>query len=503
MRRYAFITALFALALPFPQTHNEVIVIPTELETITLDNLHRLEEIAIIGMGNVRDMEWSPDGNTIAVATDSGAYLYNSDNLSEPTHRLQGYSVLNVEFNPDGTTLAVGGTDMPVLTTYNTTDWSVQQTFKKWAGSQLDFSSDGQYLAAGTFGDELYLLETATGEQVGYYEFVGSDLSAIAFHPDGKTIITTGINFENVRIWSVDELRKPVNDTNTIRIPPRALAATVEDIVNNFVIDETRNLFIGVDQNSIQFRDLDTYEMVARLPLETDFFAPIDISLNGEVLAYNPYGSPLAIWNVDGILQSPDAQPIELIQNVGSFALSPDGQSVAYSNSNTISIAEIGEGKVTTAMLPQICSALRISVEIVASVLRVEGCEKPLTWQLEIPGAGSISAHFHGSLMIDASGDFVNIRNVENRTVAVNLPEELKFGHIYSPILNADESWMVLGSAYAGLVFWNIESGEMIHSIDTSDMRGIFLSDDDKLLISFGEDFGFRPTIRLWGVPEA
>lgn len=69
-----------------------------------------------LGKGEVTDVAYSPDGNSIAVATHIGIWLYDAHTYQELS-LLTGHkgSVLSIAFSPDGEILASGSADGTVL----------------------------------------------------------------------------------------------------------------------------------------------------------------------------------------------------------------------------------------------------------------------------------------------------------------------------------------------------------------------------------------------------
>src|SRR5262249_17788699 len=81
---------------------------------ITPGNAGQVVELARFGNGRIRrDVAWSPDGKTIALAGSIGVWLYDATDFSQPGRLLEVHTgfVLGVAFSPDGKTLASGSED--------------------------------------------------------------------------------------------------------------------------------------------------------------------------------------------------------------------------------------------------------------------------------------------------------------------------------------------------------------------------------------------------------
>ena len=65
------------------------------------------DAIARLGMSSVYAVTFSPDGKMLAVASETGIYLYDSITLAQVGHFL-GNRVSSIAFSPDGSLLASG-----------------------------------------------------------------------------------------------------------------------------------------------------------------------------------------------------------------------------------------------------------------------------------------------------------------------------------------------------------------------------------------------------------
>src|SRR5687768_4016677 len=105
MRRFLCLTLLLLLS-PL------AVSAQADLAPITPDNLADLEEIAMLGGGIIDQVEWSPDGATIAVASSVGVWLYDAFDLDAPPRFLRHSThVYDIAFDPTGTWLASGAGD--------------------------------------------------------------------------------------------------------------------------------------------------------------------------------------------------------------------------------------------------------------------------------------------------------------------------------------------------------------------------------------------------------
>ncbi|MFE5295364.1 hypothetical protein [Streptomyces sp. NPDC056632] len=159
---------------------------------------------------NVRDpssrMTYSPDGRTLATATDNQVWLWNLGNPSRPTLRPRYLptpgKVKALAFSPDGRTLATSG-DSSTIWLWDVTDPDAPVAWSRvlptdGVASALAFGADGRTLVGGMGNGQVRVWSMP--EQI--LPAVADEASGLAFTPDGRTLATGGAD-GRVRLWNV------------------------------------------------------------------------------------------------------------------------------------------------------------------------------------------------------------------------------------------------------------------------------------------------------------
>ena len=118
-----------------------------------------------IGKGHVNDIEYSPNGTVLAVATSIGIWIYDAS--TDEVHTLltgDNYGILSISFSPDGQTLAGGGPDR-IVYLWNVATGKREQSFVGHTSGVFNvlFSRDGNTLVSTDIHDtNLWDISTGT-----------------------------------------------------------------------------------------------------------------------------------------------------------------------------------------------------------------------------------------------------------------------------------------------------------------------------------------------------
>ena len=175
---------------PRPDTDGNGLVLVFDLETGKM-----LWRVAGGSTGFIRDLAFSPDGQTLATADNTSTITIWDSRTGGVRRQLRGHNrlVSYLAFSPDGTKLASASWDSTVVV-WDLVDSHAMTRLQGHMRSVLSvaFSPDGRRLATSSEDQTVRLWDVETGQEVLTLHGHTDIVPTVAFSPDGNRLATAG-----------------------------------------------------------------------------------------------------------------------------------------------------------------------------------------------------------------------------------------------------------------------------------------------------------------------
>lgn len=231
-----------------------------------------------------------------------------------------GYEIANsISFSSNGEELAVGTSSGILIFDAETHLEKQSLPVQTWVRS-IEFSLDGQWLAAGLFDQTARIWDVGDLNPVWTFNGHTGWVRSIAFSPDAK-VLATCADDDTIRIWNVEDgsLQLVIENMQGARV----LAISPDGQI----------LAVGLQDASIVLRYLFDGSLIRSLSGHTDWVRSLAFSPDGKILASGAFDATVRLWDVaTGQLEQTfdDHQ-----SSVLDLAFSPDGKILASGSVDT------------------------------------------------------------------------------------------------------------------------------------------------------------------------
>lgn len=521
MRR-AIVFMIMLMAVPIVQAQELPMISPV----ITVENADQLAPQRVLLRGPARAISWSPTADLIAVASQSGVWLYDTNRLETQAQLVPdaGRPVGDVVFSSDGRWLASANYGYGVFL-WNPVTGEQSAHFETTADSMVvAISPDNTRLASGDRQGEITIWDIATGSLINTFsaDDDGDWLAALNFNADGTQLVASAAPSMNTTatIWDVasgtllGELSHPSGVTGAV-FGPNGTVITVST-------DGYLRIFDGA-----------TRQMIGEFSAEgITFFNSVAVSADGQWVitsagdtgagshvweaatgalrqtlagpgaivsaAFNADASRIAGISGDGVIVIWDAATGAALQTADwhrgavitgdTVAFAPDGSYLAVgTESHDLLLLD----PVTGARLSTIPAhtGVIMALAVSADSRRIATGSGP--W--DIPGLDQATIQ-----QMLASGEAETTSTVRVWDAQTGQQVALLAGHeaVKSVAFSPTDNVLAAGS-YAGVLrIWDLNTAELLHeiSVHTAQITDIAFNPTGTLLATVSGD----RTVRLW-----
>ena len=499
---------------------------------------------ARLGKGRIVEIEYSPNGTLLAVASSIGTWIHDAATGQE-LELLTGHTdrVTCVAFRPDGQTLASGSTDNTIQL-WDTQSRTHLKTLKGHTDTVLSvvFSADGTTLASGSKDNTLRLWDAQTGELQKTLKGHTNAVLSVVFGPNGKTLASGGKD-KTIRLWDVE--------TGTLQKTLDLIEHTEEILRMAFSPDgKTLASWDWGWDTSIRLWDVETGEVQKTLKgQERDVVYDLTFSPDGKTLAsamdngtvrlwhaqtgerhriltghkdivfsvaFSPDGKTLTSGSHDGTLRLWDAETGECrntrtgyTSEVLDVAFSPDGKTLASAMGNdTLGLwnAQTGTLRHTLKVQKNADTIKSVTFSPDGKTLAGAGYGRVIhLWNGETGERrntfggheiiASVAFSSDGKTLASASWDnTVRVWDAETGTVRHTLEGHTDW--VNSVVFSPDGKTLASGSKDMTIGVWDVETGELQNTLKghTNAINSVAFSANGKMLASGSKDM----TVRVW-----
>ncbi len=486
---------------------------------------------------------FSPDGKTLAAASDDDVVRLWDADTGETTRRLEGHAsgVLSVAFSPDGKKLASASADHTVRL------WDLasgEETLRPLVGHDsavrsVVFSPDGKTLASASADRSVRLWDLASGKTSRLLEGHESGVLSVAFSPDGKTLASASSD-RSVRLWhtaSGEEIRRLVghesgvlsvafssdgktlasaSSDGTLRLwnltpgetTHRVLTGHESGVLSVAFSPDDKTLASASSDHTVRLWDLASGVAIEVLEGHDSGVVSVVFSPDGKLLASASHDRTVRLLSfVSGEttkrLEGHDSEVL-------SLAFSPDARNLASAFSDrTVRLWDIASGGTTKLLEGHDDEVVSVAFSPDGEVLASASYDR--TARLWDTASGEMTKNLVGHdswvLSVAFSPDSRTLASAsDDRTVRlwdVTSGETTKIlkGHddrIFSVAFSPDGKTLASASSDSTVRIWDIASGQPTQRLEGHDSGVLFvaLSPDGKTLASASYDH----TVRLWDI---
>ncbi|BAZ16758.1 WD-40 repeat protein [Calothrix sp. NIES-4071] len=403
----------------------------------------------------VRSIVYSPDGNTIASASNDKTIKLWNGATGKLISTLVGHqdAVISVVYSPDGNTIASASVDK----TIKLWDVATGKIISTLTGhtdqvNSVVTSPDSKTLASASNDNTIKLWNVNTSKEIGTLTGHKLWVSSVVYSPDGKTLASaSGDN--TIKLWDVTA-RKQI-----------ATLTGHKDLVSSIVYSPDGNTIASAsDDRTIKLWDGATGKEISTLAEDESSIKTIVYSPDGKSLVTANLDGSIKLWNVDTRKQISTLNGHQSIIN--SIVYSPDGKTLASaSDDQTIKLWDVGIEKPTSTLT---------------------GHKSWVT---------SVAYSPDGNTIASASEDkTIKLWDASTKKLISTLQGHT--GRIWSAAYSPDSKTLASASRDNTIKLWNVTTGKLISTLTghTDEVNSVAYSPDGKTLASASWD----KTIKLW-----
>ena len=463
--------------------------------------------VARLGKGEINDIQYSPDGTRLAVASAIGVWLYDAATYQELVLLTGDVDpVKSVIFSPDGRTLASKSGQGPIRLWDARTGQRKRiitgHTIVRPTGDSISFSPDGLTLATGNHDGTIRLWDVTTGAHLRTFTGQTESVSIVLFSPDGRTLASATWD-GNIHLWNMV--------TGAYK---RILAGHTSFITDISFSPDGRTLASGSTDETIRLWDTLTGANKHTLTVgKYRYVNRVSFSPNGRTLVGGGYQA-IYFWNpVTGQLEKTIRGHSGRINGV---SFSPNGAVLASSDESEIHFWDGGTKQHIKSITGHRGSILSLTFSPNGQMIANQSSDKIYLWDA-VTGArlntltGDTSGRYYYSVAFSPDGRTLAAGGSTARSDShspIDLWDTVTGAHlrslmgstvsVYSIAYSPDGRTLASGGHDGTARLWDVVTGARLHTLagHADRVNSVAFSQNGQILASGSGD----GTIRFWDV---
>ncbi len=475
-------------------------------QPITPANAAQIAELIRLGRSTTEHVAFSPDGQTLAVASKVGVWLYSPaalDTSSEPPLIPTPKVADAIAYSPDGALLAIASDY--AIHFYDTAAGRVAGSVTFQRGSQsIAFSPDGALLAINVGSGGIILWDVATNTEKAVIAANMQADAALAFSPDGALLAGSTTDYK-VYLWQVADASEKA-----------ALAGHTRYVYDVAFSPDGATLASASYDKTVRLWDVASGGEAGVLagteeqPLDEAYSLAF---MDNTVLVSGHAKGRYAVWD------APNQVLAAVIEtgagNLVDLAFSPDSAQLAVASStNVVQLWNTADGTQLMATVGHTNYMAAAVFSPDSALLAIADWDKQV-WQWDTasqqelnfttPLAGLVSSSLRNDTMLAYSPDGSLLASTDGFNITLSEPAtgaEVKRltgckGMVMSFAFSPDSALLAV-AASDGLCLYDIAAGMLAASFVANDwLNTVAFSLDQTLIAVAGKDH----TVRVYGLP--
>lgn len=442
-----------------------LVVMPLTLAqstVITVDNAADVTQIMRLGRGQAQAVDFSPNGDMIAVASSIGVWLYSADavdTVAEPPLLVTVNPVNAVAFSPDGSLVAAGD-DGEFVTLWDVATQEMLAEIAVGSGTNdMAFSSDGTLLVTANTDRNLRLWDVLEGAEIALMEGHSSTIYGVAFSPDDSAIASSSDD-RTVRLWDA-------SDGSEIAVIEGS-GGGVYDV--NFSPDGSTLITGGTDY-AVRLWDAATGEELLLIEeTETESGGTTGHTSYVNATLFSPDGSVFVTASDDRTVQVWDAAgefmaKVEVGSYVEDAAFSPDGsQLVTIADTTMVQVWDLASGELVSEAAGHTDSIMALD--------------------FTSDGENMILADDGGRIWVWNRSEMAEITELPSSFDEITFSADNDSGAVFSP----DDSYIAFTDGF-DIQIWSADLSEQLGLLEGEGLAtNLAISPDSSMLVFVGSD---------------